>query len=173
MVSHRAGDFARRLLLSAAIATAVSAGWVRLADAHPLHTTLSEVTVDPSGRTIHVVIRVFADDFGRAVARAGRTPVSPGSANDAAGLAYVQRTFVLAGRDGRALTLRTCGVRRTGDLLWICVEAGAPAGVTGTRVRNAMLCDLYDDQVNIVRVTSRGATNNLLFTRSEPAKPLT
>lgn len=174
MVSdHAFGLRRRRILLSAAIAAVAGAGSARPADAHPLHTTLTEVTADASGRTIHAVIRVFADDLGRAIARGSRVPIAPGSVNDAVALAYVQRTFVLAGRDGRPLPLRSCGIRRTADLLWICVQTESPAGMAGTRVRNAMLCDLYDDQVNIVRTTARGTTNSLLFTRSETAKPLT
>lgn len=162
----------RRIARATVTALVAGAGLAPPASAHPLHTTLTEITTGASGRTLHAVIRVFADDFGRAVARGGRSPASPGSADDAVALAYVQRTFVLAGRDGRVLPHRSCGIRRTADLLWICVEAASPGGLSGIRVRNAMLCDLYDDQVNIVRAISPGATNTLMFTRNESAKPL-
>lgn len=172
MVTASAWGIPPRILLATAIMFVTGTG-MRAADAHPLHTTLTEVTTDATGRTLRAVIRVFADDFGRAVARGARVATRSGSADDAAALAYVQRTFVLTARDGRALPLRSCGIRRTADLLWVCVQADSPTGMAGTRVRNGMLCDLYEDQVNIVRVTSHGTTNSLLFTRNETAKPLT
>lgn len=162
----------RRILLAMVMTLVAGAASPPSAAAHPLHTTLTEVTADASGRTIHAIIRVFADDFGRALARGSRMPAAAGSVNDAAAFAYVQRTFVLADPDGRTLPLRSCGIRRTVDLLWMCVEAESPAGLARTRVRNWMLCDLYDDQVNIVRATSRGVTHSLLFTRNARAQPL-
>lgn len=156
----RAASIAGVLLLAAARPTA----------AHPLHTTLTELSVDRVRGTLHIVIRVFADDFGTASTagrRGARTPVTD-AANS---LAYVQRAFVLT--DGaRILPLRSCGTRQGGALLWICVEADPPRSPAGLRLRNALLCDLFADQVNIVRSTLGGAPRSLLFTRGDQAKPL-
>lgn len=150
---------------------ALLAGTAAPVEAHPLHTTVTEITSDPARRVVRAVIRVFADDFGKALARPDRGGSSAPVAEQAA-LAYLQRAFVLTGRDGRVMPLRSCGTRRTGDLLWLCVETDAPTGLVGTRVRNSVLCELYDDQVNIVRTTAGGTASSLLFTRNATAKPL-
>ena len=142
----------------------------RIADAHPMHTTLTEITADTPRGALHVVIRVFADDFGKASALAkrnaqGTTP----SAGDA--LAYVQRSFVLT--DGRRLLpIRSCGTQQKGDLLWICVETDAPQSLGNLQLRNALLCELFDDQVNIVRSMLGGSPRSLLYTRGDHSKPL-
>lgn len=153
------------------IALALVAGARNPADAHPLHTTVTEVTADASRHTLRAVMRVFADDFARAVAGTDH-PASRGPVTDASAFRYLQKTFVLAGQDGRSIPLRWCGIRRTGDLLWLCVEAAAPTGMTGVRVRNDALSDLYPDQVNIVRALSGGSARSLLFTRNAAARPL-
>ena len=140
----------------------------RAAERHPLHTTLAEVTVDPSGRALRAVIRVFTEDLSRVVPGGAHSPASA----DAAGFAYVQSTFVLTDRAGRRIPLKSCATRRTADLSWICVEAALPAGVDGVRLRSSVLCDLYADQVNIVRVALRGRLDSMLFTRADGARAL-
>lgn len=136
------------------------------AEAHPLHTTLTEITTDAPRRVVHVVIRVFADDFARAAA-AARRPAA--GAPDAA--AYLRGAFVLS--DGRrALPLRACGTRRSADLLWLCLEADAPANLASLQLRDALLWELFDDQINIVRSLLGSAPKSILYTRGDRAKPL-
>ncbi len=144
----------------------------RRAAAHPLHSTITEVVVDRAHGVVRATIRVFADDFGTAMRRAARGRAIPasGPAWDAAALAYTTTSFGLAAR-GHVLPLRSCGVRRTADLLWICVEAST-ADPGGLQVRNAMLCDLFDDQVNVVQGTVGGSRASLLFVRGSGFKPL-
>ena len=137
--------------------------------AHPLHTTITEVTEDRARGTVRAVVRVFADDFGTIVAR--RTRGAPLS--DANAFAYVSSTFSFVDRTGRMLAVQPCGVRRTSDLVWVCVEARSPAGLAPLSVRNATMCDLFDDQVNVVQASVGGTRRSLLFTKGDRAKPLT
>ena len=141
----------------------------RLVAAHPLHTTITELTEDRARGTVRAVIRVFADDFGTVVARRTRgAPIS-----EATAFAYVSSTFSFTDRAGRMLSVQSCGMRRTADLVWVCVEARSPAGLAPLSVRNAVMCDLFDDQVNVVQGSVGGARRSLLLTRGDRAKPLT
>jgi hypothetical protein len=147
----------RALRTGSLAALALSLLVVRPAGAHPLHTTLTELRADRARGVVRVVIRVFADDFGTA---AGRDPS-----------AYLQRAFVL--RDGpRPVHLHQCGTRRSGGLLWICMEGPAPAITANLTLTDALLCELFDDQVNIVRATLDGSTRSVLFTAGDRAKSL-
>ena len=123
---------------------------------------------------MRATIRVFADDFGTAVRRAarGRPLPAAGPTWDASALAYSTASFGLADR-GRPLPLRSCGVRRTADLLWVCLEASTTSDVGALQVRNAFLCDLFDDQVNVVQTTVGSARRSLLFVRGNGFKPIT
>lgn len=158
---------ARRL---AAVLAGVGAllGAPRPLAAHPLHTTITELTEDRARGTVRAVIRVFADDFGTVVSRhaRGKPP------SDAAAFAYTMASFSFTDGGGRPLAARPCGIRRTTDLVWLCLEAAAPAGLASLGVRNAVLCDLYDDQVNVVQGVVNGSRRSILFTRGDRAKTL-
>lgn len=145
----------------------------RLLLAHPLHSTITELTEDRARGVVRATIRVFADDFGTAVSRSthGRA-VAAGPQWDASAFAYVASVFGFTDRAGHALTLRSCGIKRTADLLWICVEATSQAGLSPLQVRNAVLCNLFDDQVNVVQAVVGSARRSVLFTRGDRFKPL-
>jgi hypothetical protein len=156
-----------------AVATMFSASRAAAAEpylrAHPLHTTLTEVAVNPSTHTVRAVVRVFADDIAAALAkRAGDAPVLP---SDAGATAYVLSKLTVHDRSSRALALAPCGVKRSGDLLWVCVETG-PIDLEAVRIRNLTLCELFSDQVNIVQVAGAGTQRSILFTRGDGPKSL-
>lgn len=161
------GSRSRRFAFTIGVALALFSPHRPLA-AHPLHTTITELTEDRAKGTVRAVVRVFADDFGTVVARRSRgAPLT-----DANAFAYVSSTFSFIDRTGRTLSVQSCGIRRTADLVWVCVEARSPAGLAPLSVRNAVMCDLFDDQVNVVQGTVSGARRSLLFTRGDRAKRL-
>ncbi|MEO7455915.1 MAG: DUF6702 family protein [Gemmatimonadaceae bacterium] len=133
--------------------------------AHPLHTTLTELTEDRAHGVVRATVRVFADDFGTVLARRGVT-------GDAAATNYVSSSFTFVDAAGRKLPATSCGIRRTGDLYWVCIEAPSAAGLAGLKVRAAVLCDLYDDQVNVVQGVVAGSRRSLLFVKGDAAKGL-
>ena len=131
---------------------------------HPLHTTLTQLAYRDSDHLVEATVRVFADDF-RAALRA--------DVSDSAAVSYLRSTFTLADRDGRPLAIAWCGLRRTGDLLWLCLRAGgASQGLSGIRVRVALLFERYADQINIVQASYAGRRTALLFTSGDAAKAL-
>jgi hypothetical protein len=135
--------------------------------AHPLHTTMAEVTVDRAHSTVRVVVRVFADDFGTAV-NASKTS----GTSEARAAAYVANAISLADEKQR-VTVRDCGTRKQGDLLWLCSEATVTAEqLRRLTLRDQMLCELFSDQVNVVRVTDGASTRSVLFTRGDGAKAI-
>lgn len=156
-----------------ALVLALGAATPRLAYAHPLHSTITELTEDRARGTVRGTIRVFADDFGTAVAHSVRgRPLAAGAQWDAAALAYVASVFAFTDASGHSVVVHSCGTRRTADLLWICVEAPSASGLASLKVRNVILCDLFDDQVNVVQGTMAGSRRSVLFTKGDRAKPL-
>ncbi len=131
------------------------------ARAHPMHSTITELSEDRVHGTVRAVIRVFSDDFHSVLAR---TRVDP--------LRYVASAFVLTGRDGRAVPLRSCGTKETSGVIWFCVEADSKDGLAALSLRASVLCDLYDDQINVVQATIGGARRSYLFTRGAKARSL-
>ena len=148
------------------LAASLSISPRRDAAMHPLHTTMAEVSVDRARATLRIVVRVFADDFGTALA-ASKTSGSW----DARTAAYVAGAITVADDNRQPLAMRGCGTRRTGDLLWLCAEMTiAPERTSRLTLRDQMLCELFADQVNVVRVTDGATTRSMLFTRGDLGK---
>lgn len=135
--------------------------------AHPIHTTMAQLTHDGRSGEVRVVIRVFADDFGLAVAHA-----FGGTGEPRPMAAYLTRHLVLQGPRGERIPLQWVEARQQAEVIWIRLRGSAPDGLRGGRLRNALVFDLHADQVNIVKASYRGTDRTLLFTRDNPIKRL-
>jgi hypothetical protein len=140
---------------------------------HPLHTTMSELSLASDGRT-QIVLRAFVDDFSAAVTGrgAGNAPriATPADSQIAR---YVSGSVILSDPAGRRITLTLAGVKRSGDLVWVTLHSATPVA-PNARLTNTVLFERYDDQVNIVQTSIAGRRRTLLFTRRDgaAAKPL-
>lgn len=164
-----------RHLLLAMAGACVFTGWTSPAPeaAHPLHTTITELTFDASTKRVRLSIRVFSDDLAQGIRtqRGSRAPATD-SITDAAAFAYARATISLVGRDRRPLPLASCGSRAIQDLTLLCITARAPAGPSALRLHHGMLLELFDDQVNVVQTMYGDRRRSLLFTRSSRAREL-
>lgn len=143
--------------------------------AHPLHTSFVELTYTEKTGTVVASLRVFADDFlrrtGGSAARVGSA--LPGGQPEQLAEAYLARTFSLTDPRGHVVPLAWCGWKRSGDLATICLTGKLTGGLVGMRVRNAVLMDLFSDQINILQTTYNTSRHSILFTPGEPVKRLT
>jgi hypothetical protein len=148
------------------IACGVAAGAVP-AFAHPLHTTLTEITTASDG-SVQIVLRAFVDDFSAAVTGRvvpqGKPIATPA---DSAIARYLGQTVALTDAAGRRLPLSVAAVRRTDDLVWVTLRAPALSRLAGARLTNRVLFERWDDQVNIVQTAIGARRQTLLFTRRD------
>jgi len=119
---------------------------------HPLHTTMTEVTVDEARHTVRAVVRVFVDDFSNAARRSGSPDV------------YLARGLSLTDGAARSVALRSCGTRRTGDVMFICAEGAFSGSARAIRISDTLLCNVFDDQINVVQITTGADRRSSLFT---------
>lgn len=139
---------------------------------HPMHTSLTVLTHAADG-TVTATIRAFADDLSAVIGRDSAHASAPLSARDETRLAaYLNERFVIVGRDGRRLSLRWCGVKRSADLLWLCVSVPSVSTLSGATVMNGVLLERFPDQVNIVQAQYAGRRQSMLFSRAEAPKRL-
>lgn len=133
---------------------------------------MSELTYDRAGGAVVLQVRVFVDDFAAAAARhAGTTADSGHVVPDAVAFAYTAAHLALADRSGRRLVLQWCGSRRQSEVLWICLRS-VVADLRGLQVRNTLMFDRFDDQVNLLQVVERQRRRSLLFTKGDGFKRL-
>jgi hypothetical protein len=164
----------RSLIFTLAVYSALSLPVARRASAHKFHTSFAEADYDAETRSLQITLRTFPDDLDSAVRRRGGKRVSPDDkkAFGAQVFAYLQETFQVRTAKGEAAKLSWVGMDAGVDSAWLYFEAALPEGVEGARVRQQFLCDLYDDQINLVSVKSGGKRAELRFERGGDFKPI-
>jgi len=159
-------------LRTGALAMLLVAASPRLARAHPIHTTMAELSCSASGE-VSIRVRTFADDFSRAVAKyTRRAAATDFNVSDADATSYVRAAFDLRDAAGKPVAVTLRSQRRTGDVVWLELAAATLRGLRNAQVLNRMLFDVHDDQVNIVKMTCAGAAFTTLFSRGDGAKRL-
>jgi hypothetical protein len=141
------------------------------AAAHPLHTTFTDVAVDPVHGGLRLTIRVFADDFRVAASKLARTRAGTHRAlSDSVSAWYVSARVQLLDARGRRAPLVWGGVRRDGETLQLTLYAPSVRSMAGARVGNGLMVELFDDQINIVRVERGERRSTLLFTKRDAGR---
>jgi hypothetical protein len=146
-------------------------------ETHPMHTTVTELVQEDAGGRASIQVRVYVEDLQTAVPLPAGTAgvhsaATDSAAADSAMARYLRATFALADRTGRPVRLAWAGAERTGDVILLRLRGEVPGGLTGARVTSLVLCERFEDQVNVVRAEYAGRTSTLLFTRGETAKVL-
>lgn len=156
-----------------AITTLVVASCVALtsASAHPIHTTLTALTI--SRGEITLTVRTFADDFSASVATfAGKQPTIDWSVDDVDVARYLAANLRVVDDGGKVLLLRSCGIRREREVYWLCVRVEGATALRGLRAENRLLTERHADQVNIVQINAGSVRKTLLFTKDTAGLPL-
>ena len=141
-----------------------------IARAHPLHTSFAQLAVDTETGAVNVSLRVFIDDFSAAAAQWSKR--NPGESGMSAAVAYARASFTIRESSGRAIILQSCGEKRVGDLMYVCLRGKLSPRASVSTVLSRPLVEKFDDQVNIVQVTYSNRKANLLFTRGDKEKRL-
>jgi len=171
MVAYRRRSTSSRRRWTAALSIVAAAfgAIATRAYSHPLHTTLSEISIASDGQ-LQIVLRAFVDDFSAAVTgHAGSMPAPVGTPSDSATARYLARAVSLRDASGRGVAFTFAGVRRRGDVVWVTLRATVTSGGVGACLTNRVLFERYDDQVNIVQTSIAGRRRTLLFTNRDGA----
>lgn len=162
----------RTLIRTAALACAALACFAAAAPpaaAHKFYTSLAQVEYNAETGTVEVSMRVFADDLELALTRRAGRPVKLDRTKDAdqLALAYLRETFVLRNRDGETKALRFVGMEVKEQVAWLYFEAEMPEGLAGARLRDHVLFELFERQVNVVDFKWAGGRSDLVFVRGD------
>lgn len=162
----------RRSVRAAALIVAMLVPF-RAAHAHPIHMSYTEIRYLAGGRSIEIAIRVYANDFSAAAARrAGVSLKADSTIDQRNALAYISQTFQITDGIGKMLTATPCGIARAQEMLKFCFVIPTPSAVSGIRVRNTVMTELFKDQVNVVQVAGMGGRKSRLFVRGDGWKAL-
>jgi hypothetical protein len=162
---RRLARMARRALQGACLLALPLAP--RAAEAHPIHSTLTEIKHDPGGaHARHLRARVR-----RRLRRGAPAPRRAAAQLGGGGLRLRGHAFY-AGRGAPGAPVHLVRRAPAGDRVWLCLRAPAPAATGRLVVHNRIHFELFEDQVNVVQATLGGRRQSVLFTRGDGPKPL-
>ena len=145
------------------------------ATAHPLH--LSVTNIDIAGDSIKVAIRVFEDDF-TAVVMAFNKVNKPVNLSDKSSevdeyiYAYIQSGFKLS-TDTDKVNLKYCKKEFDDLSVWIYLEGEISSAESHLIIENALLCNWFGDQKNIVIISYSGFEKGIEFSSTDTKKTIT
>jgi hypothetical protein len=143
---------------------------------HAYHATLTELRYNASKKQLELSIKVFTDDFERALSQGQATRVSLSEAGPrplALTAAYLRRTVELKTAGGSPLPLQFLGLQQEKDAYWLYCKVTLPSTTAGIQLRQAMLLELFGDEVNIVNIEAGSKKQSALFRAGHEQELLT
>lgn len=147
------------------------------ASAHDYHASITDVKYNPRTQNLEVAVKVFMDDLENALSRQAKTKVIYSSNSEEVKKYisdYLQKTLSFEVEKGKPLKSKLLGSEDDVDVVWMYVEVLVQKGTMAQLyVKNAILTDLFTDQMNIVNVNYKGETESVLMQRGDVTKKLT
>ncbi|MBC7891498.1 MAG: hypothetical protein H7Y12_04720, partial [Sphingobacteriaceae bacterium] len=133
---------------------------------HDFHTSLTEIQVNAKEKTLEVTLRVFTDDLEKVLTKAAagqKIHLVVNDRHDPSIDRYVKEHFLLTNAKGERKALRYLGKEFESDATWIYLEIPFAEALTGAKLQNDILLDLFDDQTNLVNLLGTGERKSFIF----------
>jgi hypothetical protein len=132
---------------------------------HPIHISLCEIHHNSASGQVEITHKIFIDDLQEALEKQYKVRThlaTPKEHPDSERLIeqYLQKQFQCK-INGQPLRWKYIGREYEVDACWIYLEAEQTLPVQSVEVRNAVLLELFDDQVNFVHVKTVGGLKSL------------
>ncbi|OUJ75527.1 DUF6702 family protein [Hymenobacter crusticola] len=147
-----------------------------LAAAHAYHASIMELHYNASKQQLEVSLKVFTDDFEKALSTGQPISISldqsPKPQVTALVTALLRRSVVFGTKPGEALPIQFIGIQKETDAHWLYFAVKLAKPVNGIYLRHSLLEDTFPDQMNIVNVEANGKKQSALFKDGDESQKL-
>ncbi|KAA9340791.1 DUF6702 family protein [Adhaeribacter soli] len=140
------------------------------AEAHPYHVSIAEVSYNPKSQALEIAIKVFTDDLEKTLSDAAKKPVTLQQSPDVKSqlAAYLKKTFQVEINAKQVLPQKFLGFETEDDAQWLYLEIPVkPEQLKQLTLRNKVLFETFEDQMNLMNVTMNGQKKTLLFKHND------
>lgn len=136
---------------------------------HAYHSTITELRLSSQKKQVELSIKVFTDDLEKAISQGKPGTVS---LREIRALPLVELylhqhlklTIPITGHTGRTpLEVQFVGMQPEKDAYWVYAKAALPRPTNELQVEQAMLLELFPDQMNIVNAEGNGKKVSALY----------
>ena len=136
---------------------------------HPFFISMTEVNHNASNKTLEVSVRIFADDFEKALSGSCHCKIdllhpANKTATDKIVGEYIAKHLVVS-VDGKPAILQFQGYQQEDGSTWSYFEVKNVASVKKIDINNNLLYDYNNSQINMVHVKANGKeqTDKLVY----------
>ena len=142
--------------------------------AHDFHASVTQMQYNAKERTFEISIRIFTDDFEKALSAASNTKInlSVDGKNDPLIEKYVQTHFSYISPQKQSKPFKYIGHETEADANWLYLEMPYAEPFRGGLLKQNVLMELFDDQVNMVNVQYQGQKKTFVFRKSQPVQDI-
>ncbi len=143
------------------------------AHAHDFHTSITDIKYNPRTQSLEVAVKVFTDDLENVLSRKNKVKVTYSNSEKVNTYlsAYLQNTLSFETTKGKPLKYKLVGSEEESDAVWIYVEVPVSTpNLQQLYVKNAVLTDLFEDQMNIVNINYKGKIESMLLQKDDAVK---
>lgn len=144
---------------------------------HPLHVSVTEIEMDHKEKRLEIMMRVFMDDLEVTLRQkyqiADLDVLNPkGKTLDQMMEEYLKLHFKIS-LDNKGQVMKYLGHEKEGDAFIFYIEVDKVKKWTTIQIQNDIIMEMYDDQSNIVHVTSNEIVRSLRLTTRRSIDQLT
>ncbi|QGY42670.1 hypothetical protein GM418_03075 [Maribellus comscasis] len=144
--------------------------------AHPFYVSICQINYNTQNRALEISVKIFADDLMAALEQRNVKDLHLGepqenSETDKYIFSYLKDKLQIATEE-KTLDYFFLGKEMEDDAVWCYLETDEVNTFNKIEVTNTILTELFDTQNNIVQVTSKGKTKNLLLKKGNTSGSL-
>ena len=141
---------------------------------HEFHASVTQMQYDPAEKTFEISIRVFTDDFEKALSQESSTAIrlGPDSKSDAIIEKYIRSRFAYITPQKQSKAIIYVGHEVEADANWIYLEMPHAEPFRGGLLKQNVLMELFDDQVNMVNVKYQQEKKTFVFRKNQPIQTI-
>lgn len=140
--------------------------------AHDFHASVTQMQYDPKEKTFEISVRVFTDDLEKALSQEINAPVhlTKDSKSDVIIEEYVRAHFAYVTPQKLTKPIQYVGHDVEADANWIYLEMPNAESFRGGSLKQSMLIETFDDQVNLVNIHYLGQKKTFVYRKNQPVQ---
>ncbi|WP_373511741.1 DUF6702 family protein [Persicitalea sp.] len=142
---------------------------------HEYHISVTKLNFNPSQRSLEISIRAFTDDLEKGLSLANenrRIMLRNGDDNNPLVEKYIRKHFAIADPARKLRTVQYIGKEEEADATWLYLEVPFSGNPEGWVMKNELLMEAFDDQVNMVNAKWGDDRKTYLFKKGKSVQAL-
>ncbi len=127
---------------------------------------------DSKERLFEISVRVFTDDFEKALSEDSNSKVhlTETDKNDPLVEKYIRSHFAYVNPQKQTKSFSYVGHEIEADANWLYLEMPYTEPFRGGLMKQNLLMELFDDQVNMVNINYQGQKKTFVFRKNQPVQ---